>query len=151
MPADELIGDSVGNELASNRTEMAFMRSELAAERTLMAGVRTALSLISFGFTINSVMRGMRKNMPGADIPVDAPARFAMSLIGLGLLVLILGLISHWQATHSLRLRGRRLFAMKLVHEAPPVHRSSTAFIAIILFIVGVMSMFSIAFRVGPF
>jgi Domain of unknown function (DUF202) len=40
-------------------TKLAYDRTRLAYERTLMAWVRTGVSLISFGFTIYKILRGV--------------------------------------------------------------------------------------------
>jgi putative membrane protein len=55
--APRLIGDSISNDLSSQRTAMSFERTAMATDRTLMAVVRTSLALIGFGFTIFEFFR----------------------------------------------------------------------------------------------
>jgi putative membrane protein len=52
------------NELAEDRTDMAFQRTRLAADRTLMAWIRTSLSMISFGFTIFKFFQYLHESDP---------------------------------------------------------------------------------------
>ena len=49
------------NELAHDRTYMAWGRSVMALERTLMAWIRTSLSLIGFGFAIFKFLQVMQQ------------------------------------------------------------------------------------------
>ena len=44
------------NDLAQNRTNWALNRTVMALERTLMAWLRTAVTLISFGFTLYTIL-----------------------------------------------------------------------------------------------
>jgi len=48
------------DELAQDRTYMAWGRSVMALERTLMARIRTSLSLIGFGFAIFKFLQAMQ-------------------------------------------------------------------------------------------
>jgi len=146
-----LIDGSVGNELSSNRTVMAFTRTSLAAERTLMASIRTALSLISFGFTIHSVLKKLQTAaLPGA-VADDSPARFGLTLIGLGILVLIFGLHKHWLDLKDLHISGNELYEMKLLHKPPHYKLTGSTIIAFILLVIGLLAIARIAFKLGPF
>ncbi len=146
-----LIDGTVGNELSSNRTVMAFTRTGLAVERTLMASIRTALSLISFGFTIHSVLKKFQSATPAGAMPDESPARFGLTLIGLGILVLIFGLYKHWTDLRELRVSGNELYQMKLLHKPPHYKLTGSTIIAFILLAIGLLAVARIAFKVGPF
>jgi putative membrane protein len=150
-PDISLIDGTVGNELSSNRTVMAFTRTGLAAERTLMASIRTALSLISFGFTIHSVLKKLQAATPAGAVADDSPARFGLTLIGLGILVLIFGLYKHWTDLKALRISGQELYQMKLLHKPPHYKLTGSTIIAMVLLIIGLLAIARIAFKVGPF
>jgi putative membrane protein len=151
MPDSPLIDGSPGDELSSNRTVMAFTRTELAADRTLMASIRTALSLISFGFTIHSVLKSLQTNVPVGALAEGSPTRFGLTLIGLGILVLIFGLYRHWNDLRHLRMRGETLFGQKLIHGLPAYKLTGSTFIALILLVIGLLAIARIAFKLGPF
>lgn len=82
--------------LAATRTRMAATRTRMAADRTLMAWIRTALSLLSFGFTIYSVLKAFEeagKTLPGANI--DTPRTVGLILTGMGTLAILMGTIQY--------------------------------------------------------
>ena len=149
MAGSDLIDDSPGDELSSNRTAMAFARTELAADRTLMASVRTALSLISFGFTIHSVMKSLKSS--AGDLIEASSTRFPLTLIALGILVLVFGLTKHWQDLRHLRKRGQHLHDLHLLHDLPRYGITGSTFVAIVLLVIGLLAVARIAFRFGPF
>jgi putative membrane protein len=73
-------------------TQLAVERTRLAYERTLMAWIRTATALITFGFTIYKFFDFETAT------PVHhliSPRRFAMIMIGIGLVALLLSIIDH--------------------------------------------------------
>ena len=88
-------------------TQLAVDRTRLAYERTLMAWVRTATSLISFGFTIYKFFQFL-----GAQSKVSEPAHllgyreFALLMILIGLVMLVLATLQHWQQIRMLRAQG---------------------------------------------
>jgi putative membrane protein len=85
----------------SPTTELAVDRTRLAHDRTMMAWVRTAASLISFGFTIYKFFQSMREQGRPVETRVFGPREFALSLIGIGLMSLVLATI---QSRHELRI-----------------------------------------------
>ena len=143
----EFINGDPAVELSSNRTAMSFQRTALSTDRTLMSVVRTSLSLISFGFTIYEAFRSLASKV---DVPSDAPRRMGISLVSLGIAMLVLGLINHWQLTASLIERRRRLFALGIVHHTAPIRISTTSVVALLLLLLGVAAIARIAFHVGP-
>ena len=93
-----IMGDA-NTELASSRTALAFQRTEFASDRNLMAIIRTALALIVFGFTIYQAFKEFLTDR----LPPQGPARFGLSLIILGVVLLALGIRNHWKAVRRLR------------------------------------------------
>src|SRR5215510_4210291 len=92
--------------LADQRTSLALDRTRLAHERTLMAWVRTAVSLISFGFTIYKFFEYLRES----ELVVPArrlltPRDFALVMISLGLGVLVLASTEYRQQMKALQKR----------------------------------------------
>ncbi len=90
------------SQLASLRTRLAFDRTKNASERTLMAWIRTSLSMISFGFSIETFFRAYTKVQAGleAQILVE-PTILGLVLVGLGTFILILGAIDHYLYIHN--------------------------------------------------
>ena len=88
-------------ELSSRRTGMSFQRTRMSADRTLMSVIRTSLSLIGFGFTIAQVFQKLRDQ----DIitKAAAPRNFGLSLVGLGIVMLVIGIAYHVQFMLGLR------------------------------------------------
>lgn len=141
-----MIAGDPSTELSSNRTAMSFMRTEMSGDRTLMSVIRTALALIGFGFTIYQVFR----EFVYSHLPPQAPARFGLSLIILGVVLLVLGIWSHWLTVRKLRQRRTRLHELKLVHNLPEVEISSASAIAVLLLFIGLTAIARIAFGAGP-
>jgi len=84
--------------------KLAVDRTCLAHERTLMAWVRTAVSLISFGFTVFKFFQYLReKNESQAVSPLIQPRQFALMMICIGLVMLLLSTLQHWQYMKTLR------------------------------------------------
>jgi len=148
-PEDDLspmIDNDPSCELSSNRTAMSFMRTEMSGDRTLMSVIRTALALIGFGFTIYQVF----SELVDSKLPPQAPMRFGLALITLGVILLVLGIWSHWLTVRKLRQRRTRLYGLKLVHNLPEVQVSFASAIAVLLLFVGITAIAKIAFGVGP-
>lgn len=143
------INGSASDELGSNRTAMAFDRTAMASDRTLMAILRTSLSLIGFGFTIFTFFHTLDSKY--VKLPDGAPRRFGLSLITLGVILLALGIFSHWREAKARRARRNRLVGQKLIAHVEPVRPSVTMVIAILLLLVGLAAMLSVGLNVGPF
>jgi putative membrane protein len=136
-------------ELSSRRTGMSFQRTRMSADRTLMSVIRTALSLIGFGFTIAQVFQKLREQ----DIITKsaAPRNFGLTLVGLGILMLILGIAYHVQFMLGLRHLRESMRAEGLIHGESVFPVSLTLITALILLAIGVAAILSMAFHVGPF
>jgi putative membrane protein len=141
--------DKISVELASRRTGMSFQRTRMSADRTLMSVIRTSLSLISFGFTIFQVFEKLRDQDV---ITHGAPARnFGITLVLLGILMLIGGIVYHVQFMIHLRVQRKEMMAADLVHGESSFPLSLTLITAIILLLIGVAAIVSMVFNVGPF
>ncbi len=145
-PDDGVLFGSPETEMSSNRTQMSIERTHMSLDRTLMSVTRTSLSLIGFGFTIFQVFNSWIDKMPGVVVS-GQPRRVALIMIGLGILMLILGLYSHWRGVSNLDERRGRLHRLGLIHHRRRIPPSSTAIIASILLLVGLYVFASIAFR----
>jgi putative membrane protein len=139
----------VNTELSSRRTGMSFQRTRMSADRTLMSVIRTALSLIGFGFTIAQVFQKLRDQ----DIitKAAAPRNFGLTLVGLGIVMLVLGIAYHVQFMVGLRRLRESMRAEGLVHGESGFPISLTLITALVLLVIGVAAIMSMAFHVGPF
>ncbi len=75
-------------------THFGWLRTRLSVERTMMSWVRTAVSLIGFGFAIVQFFERLRQMSPSGAFFPEAPKYLGLSLIGCGILAL---LVSIWQ------------------------------------------------------
>jgi putative membrane protein len=141
--------DQISVELSSRRTGMSFQRTRMSADRTLMSVIRTSLSLISFGFTICQVFEKLRES--GTITHAAAPRNFGITLVGLGIVMLIGGIVYHAQFMLNLRHQRDAMIASGLVHGESQFPLSLTLLTAIILLIVGVFAIASMLFEIGPF
>ena len=103
------------DELAQDRTYMAWGRSVMALERTLMAWIRTSLSLIGFGFAIFKFLQVMQHE--GTAVRVNAARNLGAFFIILGMSLLILAIIQFRKAMAKIKqLTGRKpQFSLSLV------------------------------------
>ncbi|HRI86522.1 MAG TPA: DUF202 domain-containing protein [Ignavibacteria bacterium] len=116
------------NELAEDRTNLAYERTALANDRTLMAWVRTATSLISFGFTIYKFFQELVKT-DHIDVQhrLLSPRHVGMMLIIIGFLGLFLGLLQYRNDMKRLKVSSKDL------------PRSFTPLIAILILLLGLI------------
>lgn len=149
--AATFIGGDASTELSANRTAMSFERTALSSDRTLMAGVRTSLALIGFGFTIFQFFHALNTKYSDGALPSHAPRRFGLALIILGVVMLSVGILNHWHETKARRARRQSLFERNLVHSPEVKKLNSATVVAVLLLIVGLLSILSVAARVGPF
>jgi putative membrane protein len=141
--------DDISVELSSRRTGMSFQRTRMSADRTLMSVIRTSLSLIGFGFTIFQFFQKLRE--AGTLAHAAAPRNFGVSLVALGILMLIGGIIYHLQFMLHLRHQRDAMMADGLVHGESKFPVSLTFITAVILLLIGVGAIISMVFGVGPF
>ncbi|WP_457153602.1 YidH family protein [Mesorhizobium sp. P5_C1] len=141
--------DSISVELSSRRTGMSFQRTRMSADRTLMSVIRTALSLISFGFTIFQVFQKLRD--AGTLAHAAAPRNFGVTLVLLGILMLVVGIIYHVLFMAGLRRERDAMHDAGLIHAQSGYPVSFTLITAVILLLIGLVAISSMVFNVGPF
>jgi uncharacterized membrane protein YidH (DUF202 family) len=136
-------------DMSMRRTGMSFQRTRLSADRTLMSVIRTSLSLISFGFTIYQAFEKLRQ--AGTLAHAGAPRNFGVTLVLLGILMLIVGIVYHLQFMIGLRLTREEMIDEGLIHGQSRYPVSFTLITAVILLIIGLFAIFSMVFNIGPF
>jgi putative membrane protein len=141
----------VGTELAMRRTGLAFQRTRVSADRTLMAVIRTSLSLISFGFTIFQFFRSLHQAGTVNDAAFTTARRFGLSLLFTGIGLLIAGLVFHIRFNRSLRGERTLMVEHGFLHGQLPYPVSLTTIIALILLVIGTLTVIGIIVREGPF
>jgi len=141
--------DLISVELSSRRTGMSFQRTRMSADRTLMSVIRTSLSLISFGFTIFQVFQKLRDQ--SIITHAGASRNFGVTLVGLGILMLIVGIIYHIRFMLGLRDERKAMMADGLVHGESKFPPSFTLITATILLFIGIAAIVSMVFQTGPF
>ncbi|WP_199285931.1 YidH family protein [Phenylobacterium parvum] len=143
---------SAGDRMAAMRTALSFQRTRMAADRTLMSVQRTSLSLIGFGFTIFSFFRSLAdKKLLDDAIPTAAPARFGLTLVGLGVILLALGIASHFNYMKQLRRQRDEMMVTELLPPEPGLPVSLALIAAFTLLIFGLFVILTVMARVGPF
>jgi putative membrane protein len=129
-----------GTILAEERTDLALERTVIAAERTLMAWIRTALSMIGFGFSIYKFFQYLPEEIATGNIQrPQAPRNLGMSLIALGTLSLMAAI---WQHRNFLKAIG----ASHTRHA-----RSISFVVAIAVVLIGLITLYGVLLRHGPF
>ncbi|HEY3674734.1 MAG TPA: DUF202 domain-containing protein [Candidatus Tumulicola sp.] len=141
--------DAISVELSSRRTGMSFQRTRMSADRTLMSVMRTSLSLISFGFTIYQVFQKLHD---AKAIGGDGSARhFGTTLVLLGILMLILGIIYHLRFMTGLRAERASMADLGLIHAESLFPASMTLITALTLLAVGIAAGASMVFNLSFF
>lgn len=128
---------------------MSFQRTRMSADRTLMSVIRTALSLISFGFTIYQFFKNLQQQHYLA--ATHAPRSFGAALIYLGVGMLFVGILFHLQFMYGLRRQRDDMREEGLIHGESRFPVSFTLLVAVLLLFLGIASIASIVFGVGPF
>ncbi len=137
-------------EMAMRRTGMSFQRTRLSADRTLMSIMRTALSLIGFGFTLFQVFSKLVR-MPDVQLDADAPRRFGIAMVALGILMLTLGIVYHLNFMKGLRHERSQMVQDGLLHGDSAYPVSLTLITAGLLWLIGLLAIVSMVFNVAPF
>lgn len=115
---------------------LAVDRTRLAHERTLMAWIRTAASLISFGFTIYKFFQFEVDKAPSLAVDrLIGPAEFSLTMIGVGVIALLLATIQHS--------RDMRVMRATYGHA----HRSEAQIVAVLVSVLGLVAMAAVLFR----
>jgi inner membrane protein YidH len=144
--------DSTQAMLSSRRTALAFQRTRMSADRTLMAVIRTSLSLIGFGFTIYQFFRYLRETVGVAQLlQSEAPRKFSMALVLLGVVMLSLGIWKHVAFMLELRAERKTFVVQGLIPGDDKFPVSITLITATLLLAVGLIAIAGMAMRAGPF
>jgi putative membrane protein len=141
--------DRISVELSSRRTGMSFQRTRMSADRTLMSVIRTSLSLIGFGFTIFQFFQKLRD--AGTLTHAGSARNFGITLVALGILMLIGGILYHLQFMLGLREERKAMVAAGLVHGQSHFPVSLTLITAVLLLVIGITAIISMVFQIGPF
>ena len=138
--------------LPSRRTALAFQRTRMSADRTLMAVIRTSLSLIGFGFTIYQFFRYLRESVGAVQLlQTEAPRKFGMALVMLGVVMLSLGIWKHVAFMLELRAQRKTFVDQGLISGDDKFPVSITLITATLLLATGLIAIASMAMRAGPF
>jgi putative membrane protein len=144
--------DSTPATLSSRRTALAFQRTRMSADRTLMAVIRTSLSLIGFGFTIYQFFRYLRETVGVMQLlRSEAPRKFSMALVMLGVVMLSLGIWKHVAFMLELRAERRMFVEQGLIPGDDKFPVSITLITATLLLTIGLIAIVGMAMRAGPF
>ena len=115
-------------------TELAKERNRAAQERTLMAWIRTSLTLISFGFGIDSIVSILSQQLGGALNTVRLTRILSISFIALGTCAML-------AATMDYRRQLRKIQRNDLLYQS---RSSPTLVVAYFLAILGTVAFVSI-------
>ncbi len=133
------MSDNAGGEPSPNvQTELAKDRNRAAAERTLMAWIRTCLSLISFGFGIDSIVRAIEQRTQAGIDTVRFSGILGLALIGLGTYAMIVAASEHAKELRYIAQSESFLFRKR---------RSLALTVAICLVCIGVVAFLGILFK----
>lgn len=78
-------------------SHFAWIRTRFSIERTMMSMVRTAVSLIGFGFAIVQFFERLQQTPESRSVILpDAPKYLGLSLIGCGVLTLLVSIWQYW-------------------------------------------------------
>jgi uncharacterized membrane protein YidH (DUF202 family) len=134
-------------EMSSRRTGMSIQRTRMSADRTLMSVIRTALSLIGFGFTVHEAFK--KALQAGAIDTAESARNFGLTLIVLGILLLVGGIVRHLQFALELRRRRAEMIGDRYIHGESRYPVSMTLITAVLLLLVGLLAVASVVFNVS--
>lgn len=115
-------------------TELAKERNRAAQERTLMAWIRTSLTLISFGFGIESIVSILNQSLGEIANPIRLSRILGVSFIALGTFSLLAAAVDY---RHQLQKIQRN----DLLYQS---RTSPTLIVAYILALLGIIAFLGI-------
>ena len=118
---------------------LAVQRTRMASERTLMGCIRTAISMITFGFTMSRALQFAVQEGALKGIRARSPEDVALILIVLGTVSLGFASYQHWTFVRGLPSGG-----------AEPTRPDLTFTMACLVFVLGLLILVNVLFRVGP-
>ena len=118
---------------------LAVQRTRMASERTLMGWIRTAISMITFGFTMSRALQFAVQEGALKGIRARSPEDVALILIVLGTASLGFASYQHWTFVRGLPSGG-----------AEPTRPDLTFTMACLVFVLGLLILVNVLFRVGP-
>lgn len=145
-PENQGLFNSPAFELASWQASLAFERTLITLDQTLMGAIRTSLALISFGFALILFFHQF-----GGEIGVSlwVPARnLGLTLLVMGTGLVTLGLVGHRNRFNDLKLKMDDLHERKLLADRCPYRRSTTAVVALLLLLAGLLAITGVVFRI---
>ncbi len=119
-------------------TELAKERNRAAEERTLMAWIRTSLTLISFGFGIESIVSILNQNFGEIANQIRLSRILGISFIALGTFSLLAAALDYRRQLHRIQ-RNDLLYQSR---------KSPTLIVAYILAFLGLIAFLGII--IGP-
>lgn len=130
--------------LQDPRAHFAWIRTALALERTMMAWIRTGVSLIGFGFGIVEFFDRLQQ-IPGAAAArfPSAPIYLGLSLIGCGVLGLVISLWEYEWTRRYLRSGSFALIAGMSPRKLPP----PVVAIVVVLTFIGLIAFSAVLVR----
>ena len=87
------------------RIPAALVRTALSSEQTLMSWVRTSVSLFTFGFSIAKFFQYLAVQRQDTELSAS-PRRLGITLIGVGILMLLLAVADHVRMIRQLKKEG---------------------------------------------
>jgi len=124
----------------------------MSADRTLMAVIRTSLALIGFGFTIYQFFRYLVETAGATHLlRSEAPRKFSMALVMLGVVMLSLGIWKHVAFMFELRAERKTFVDEGLIPVADKFPVSITLITATLLLAIGLIAIAGMLMRAGPF
>ena len=149
-PPATLIGGTVADELASQRTELSFEQAAMSSDSALLATVRTSMALITFGFIIFEYLQKISDEHLAGSLPAHSPRRFGLALLILGVVLLCFEILRHKTDRRVRRQRRQELFERGLIRHPEMARPNSAMIVAVLLLLIGLAAIFRVALSAGP-